>query len=77
MNTVLKDKAVNHFFQRKICVIRMYAFLYIATHLASIKKYKSTSIKFLIKGFFCSPRILKTKGFYATIKNLIIKWKTY
>lgn len=77
INLILKDKIVNQVFQRKIGVIKMYAFLYIATHLASVKNYKSTSLKFLIKGLFCSPRILKTKGFYATLKNLIFKWKTY
>lgn len=54
--------------------IKMDSYSYIALHLANFANYKIKSIYYLFKSFMSSTYLVKTKRFYATIKNIIIKW---
>ncbi|HNL82503.1 MAG TPA: glycosyltransferase family A protein [Chitinophagaceae bacterium] len=74
MSTIKADEQVRNTFLDKINKIQMYADLYIAVHLATTPKYKITSIKYLFKTIFTDISVLKLKAFYATLKNIIIKW---
>ena len=73
-NSVFKDEIVKQKFSKQLNTIQMYADLYIAVHLATTPKYKLKSIKYLCKTIFTDISVLKTKAFYATIKNILIKW---
>jgi len=57
--------------------IEMYASSYIAVHLSSHPSFKLKGIVYLIKAFRASKAITRKKVFYATIKNLLIKWQKY
>lgn len=74
INTIHADTTVTKVFARDLHKIQMFADLYIAVHLAPQPKYKLDSIKYLIKTIFTDISVLKTKAFYATIKNIIFKW---
>ena len=73
-NSVKSDEQIQKVFSNKLNTIQMFADLYIAVHLAPQPKYKLDSIKYLIKTIFTDISVLKTKAFYATIKNIIFKW---
>ena len=73
-NSVKSDEQIQKVFANKLNTIQMFADLYIAVHLAPQPKYKLDSIKYLFKTIFTDISVLKTKAFYATIKNIIFKW---
>ena len=73
-NSVKSDEQIQKVFSNKLNTIQMFADLYIAVHLAPQPKYKLDSIKYLIKTIFTDISVLKLKAFYATLKNIIIKW---
>lgn len=54
--------------------IQMDAYSYIALHLANVPAFKLKSLAYLLKAFSESPRLLKNKRFYATLKNILTKW---
>lgn len=67
------EKTVNYF-GKNFNKIKMDANSYIALHLANEAKYKLKSIYYLLKALKNDMHLLKTKRFYATIKNIISKW---
>lgn len=68
------DKQTVDYFGKSFDKIKMDANSYIALHLANEPKYKLTSIKYLFKSLADSASLLQTKRFYATLKNILIKW---
>jgi glycosyltransferase involved in cell wall biosynthesis len=69
-----QDSTVVAYFGSGINKMKMYASSYIAVHLSDQPAFKLTSIQYLIKAIIQSGTIVKKKVFYATIKNLLIKW---
>lgn len=47
---------------------------YIALHLATQPAQKLTSLRYNIKALINSPALLKKRRFYATFKNILLKW---
>jgi glycosyltransferase involved in cell wall biosynthesis len=68
------DKQTVAYFAKRFDQIKMDANSYIALHLANEPRYKLTSIQYLCKALFDSVSLLQTKRFYATLKNILIKW---
>jgi len=68
------DKPTVTYFGQRFDHIKMDANSYIALHLANEPKYKWTSIQYLLRSLSDSARLLQTKRFYATLKNILIKW---
>ncbi len=68
------DRQTVEYFEQGFAKIKMDANSYIALHLANEPRYKLTSIKYLFKSLANSASLLSTKRFYATIKNILIKW---
>lgn len=73
-DSVTSDVVVQKTYSKKLKTIKMFADLYIAVHTAPIPKYKLLSIKYLFQTIFTDISVLRTKAFYATIKNILIKW---
>jgi glycosyltransferase involved in cell wall biosynthesis len=69
-----KDEAVRSYFGKDFSRIKMDSNSYIALHLANEPKYKWKSVTYLMKALADSSYLLRTKRFYACIKNLILKW---
>lgn len=68
------DTVTKEYFGEKFNIIKMDSDSYIALILANKAEYKLQSISYLFKALFKSVSLLADKRFYATIKNLIIKW---
>lgn len=68
------DTVTKEYFGEKFNIIKMDSDSYIALILANKAEYKLKSISYLFKALFKSVSLLADKRFYATIKNLIIKW---
>ncbi|XZF13813.1 glycosyltransferase family 2 protein [Chitinophagaceae bacterium MMS25-I14] len=69
-----QDEKVQSYFGQSFQRTKMDALSYIALHLADQPSYKSKSVKYLFKAYRESSSLLRTKRFYATIKNLMTKW---
>ena len=69
-----KDNVVTKHYGSDLNRIKMYAYSYAALHLSDNPKYKSKSIKYLLKGIKESPVLLKKKIFLATARNILLKW---
>ncbi len=69
-----QDEEVRRYFGKDFDKIKMDANSYIALHLGEIPGYKLKSIFFLFKSFTNSMTVIKNKRFYATLKNILIKW---
>lgn len=69
-----QDTTTLNYFGKDFNRIKMDANSYIALHLANDASYKLKSINYLFKAFTDSGRLLSTKRFYATVKNILIKW---
>jgi glycosyltransferase involved in cell wall biosynthesis len=69
-----EDKEAIVYFGENFKNIKMDANSYIALHLANEPKYKLKSVQYLVKALNDSSALLKHKRFYATIKNIFIKW---
>lgn len=69
-----KDKVTTDYFGNNFSKIKMDANSYIALHLVNEPKYKIKGILYLLKALKDDTHLLKTKRFYATIKNIITKW---
>lgn len=69
-----KDTHVMNHYKDHFNLIRMDAHSYIALHLANVPAYKLKSISYLYKAFADTPQLLNNKRFYATLKNILIKW---
>lgn len=68
------DKQTVTYFGKDFNKILLYIYSYIAVSLADQRQYKLTSIEYLYKAFKKSTAIVTKKTFYATIKNLLLKW---
>jgi glycosyltransferase involved in cell wall biosynthesis len=68
------DKQVVQYFGKNFNKIQMHVYSYIAVSLADQRRFKLTSIKYLLKALKRSTIMVTKKTFYATIKNLLIKW---
>lgn len=68
------DKVVIDYFGSSFARIKMDSNSYIALHLANEPRYKLSSILYLLKALGNSLYLLRTKRFYACLKNIIIKW---
>lgn len=68
------DPGVMDVYKDYYSYIRMDSNSYIAVHLADRPAYKLKSLRYLSKAFADNPRLITTKRFYATIKNVLIKW---
>jgi glycosyltransferase involved in cell wall biosynthesis len=73
-NHLEHDNMVVAYFGDEVNQIKMYASSCVAVHLSDQPAFKLTSIQYLIKAIRQSRAIVKKKMFYATIKNLILKW---
>lgn len=69
-----QDHHVMNYYKDQFNMIRMDAHSYIALHLANVPAFKIKSINYLFKAFADTPKVLRNKRFYATIKNILIKW---
>lgn len=69
-----QDAVVVQYFGKYFSRIEMDSNSYIALHLANDPKYKLASIGYLFRALTDSPFLLRTKRFYACIKNIILKW---
>ncbi|MGC4057597.1 MAG: glycosyltransferase family A protein [Chitinophagaceae bacterium] len=69
-----QDAIVMQYFGNSFCRIRMDSNSYIALHLANAPKYKFQSIVYLLKSMGNNLYLLRTKRFYACVKNILIKW---
>lgn len=69
-----QDNEVMAYFKENFNTIRMDAHSYIALHLANEPAFKISSFVYLFKALLDSPSLLRTKRFYATLKNMLIKW---
>jgi glycosyltransferase involved in cell wall biosynthesis len=69
-----EDKVTVDYFGKDFSKIKMDSNSYIALHLANEPKYKFKSIYYLVMGLRENVTLLKNKRFYATIKNILIKW---
>lgn len=69
-----EDQVTVNYFGKDFAKIKMDANSYIALHLANEPKFKLKSIAYLCKALGDSPALLTNKRFYATIKNILIKW---
>lgn len=69
-----QNKEVLNYYKNDFKNIRMEAHSYIALHLANNPAFKITSIRYLLKAFQDTPAMIKRKRFYATLKNILIKW---
>ena len=68
------DHQVVNYYGRRIRLIRMDAWSYIALHLAGQRRWKFKSLRYLRRASTQSPRLLLTKRFYATVKNWLFQW---
>ena len=69
-----QDPKVMSYYKDQFNMIRMDAHSYIALHLANIPAFKIKSAAYLFRAFVDSPKLLSNKRFYATLKNILIKW---
>lgn len=72
---VSEDPQVVNYYGRRLRLIRMDAWSYIALHLAGHPHWKPKSLHYLRRAIIQSPRLVLAKRFYATIKNLFFQWK--
>ncbi|HTC01351.1 MAG TPA: glycosyltransferase family A protein [Ferruginibacter sp.] len=68
------DKETVQYFGKNFNKIQMHAYSYIAVSLADQRKFKFISFQYLLKAFKRSTTIVTKKTFYATVKNLLLKW---
>lgn len=69
-----QDIAVLSYFHSSFRHTRMDSWSYVALHLSSHKSTKLKSLYFLYRAFRQSSKLLMTKRFYATIKNIFLIW---
>ncbi len=69
-----QDRHVMNYYKDQFNMIRMDAHSYIALHLANVPAFKLKSAAYLLKAFADSPKLVASKRFYATLKNIVIKW---
>jgi glycosyltransferase involved in cell wall biosynthesis len=70
-----KDSRVKEYYGNRFKRIKADSYSYTALHLAEASKFKTQSLHYLLKSFVTYPAIIGNKRFYATIKNLLIKWQ--
>lgn len=68
------DAKCREYYGKGLSIIKMDSYSYIALHLANSWRYKLKSFFYLLKAMKSSFYLLRTKRFYATLKNIIIKW---
>lgn len=71
------DEQVMSQFGKDFVKIEADSYSYIALHLADWPKYKYQSIKYLLRSFIVHPYIIKSKRFYAVLKNILLKWQKF
>lgn len=69
-----ENEEILNYYKNSFKNIRMEAHSYIALHLANDPAFKITSIRYLLKAFQDTPVLFRRKRFYATLKNILIKW---
>lgn len=69
-----RDETVVSYFGKHFSRIKMDSNSYIALHLANAPRYKLASVRYLFKALMQSAYLLRTKRFYACIKNIILRW---
>lgn len=69
---LLEDKKFIKKFSENLSEFKANNRIYIALHLALTKKHRLGAVNFLAKSLFCSPKALKNRAFYGTIKRLFI-----
>lgn len=74
LTALQSDPGVMEVYKDQYSYIKMDSNSYIAVHLADRPAYKLKSLGYLSKAFADNPRLITTKRFYATIKNVLIKW---
>jgi glycosyltransferase involved in cell wall biosynthesis len=71
---IQSDATVMKVYGKQYSYMKMDSNSYIAVHLADRPAYKLKSIQYLATAMVNDPRLVTTKRFFATIKNLIIRW---
>jgi len=74
MQAIASNKEVMDAYGKQYSYMKMDANSYIAVHLADRPGYKLKSVGYLAKALGDDYRLMTTKRFFATIKNLILKW---
>lgn len=69
-----QDAQVRQYFGNRFSRIEMDSNSYIALHLANAPRYKLKSVHYLFKALGNNVYLLKTKRFYACVKNILIQW---
>lgn len=69
-----QDEKVLSYFGSKFKKVELDADTYIALHLANNPPYKIKSIQYLFSALLKDASVVSKKRFYATIKNILIKW---
>lgn len=65
------DESINKKLLKYKEILKSGAYSYIALHIAMTKKSKKSALKYLIKSFTASPRVILKKRFFAIIKHLL------
>ena len=61
-----------HRFGKNIGAFKANNRVYIALHLALTKRHRLGAVTYLVKALLCSPKALKNRAFYGTIKRLFV-----
>lgn len=70
--TLFKDEVFLKAYGESLDIIKTNNRVYIALHLALMKKHRLKAIQFLTKALSVSPKALKNRAFYGTLKRLFI-----
>lgn len=71
LSHVLMNPEINHFYKRKMHVLKASCETYIALHLALTKKDRGIAFKHLLRGIYHSPAIIFKRRFYAILKRIL------
>lgn len=69
-----QDKVVQEVFKNKFKLTKAGIYSYLALHLSEHNESKITSLKYLVIAFSISVNVLWQRTYYATIRNLILRW---
>lgn len=70
LDKIMSNSMINAVYEKKLYLVKMELYSYLALHLSEIPNEKLLSFHYLMKAFFVSPRILFCRRFYSSIRNL-------
>ena len=69
-----QDDVVQEVFKKDIYITKAGIYAYLALHLSEHNFSKKTSFKYLLVGLSISTNTIMQRTFYATLRNLILRW---